>query len=147
MFDGRNTATNRINSQTDDIAIHERTTTLKSGLARSLGYLSACLLVVAGAYVSYFRVLPAVAIENQSNSDVQVVVALPESRLDFGVIVKGQTNTIYYSPEQSEGEYTYVISVDNTTLKGSCGSVRRNEYGKRFTITVTDSLQVHCSGQ
>lgn len=103
--------------------------------------------ILAG-YFGYFFITPNVAVVNASSGDVSsFVVTLPNSRLDFGALKSGETNTIYYSIAQSDGSYsTMVITKDGRKLNKTCGTVTENEIHKRVTITFTETQGLACAG-
>ena len=92
------------------------------------------------AYQLYFFILPAVTVVNTTGSLIENArVDLPNSGLDFGDIGSGRENTIYYSLEQSDGEYQYLITIQGgLVLSGTCGVVTNNEFHKRLVIRVQE---------
>lgn len=93
------------------------------------------------AYQLYYFILPAVTVVNTTGSLIENArVDLPNSGLDFGEIGGDSENTIYYSLEQSDGEYQYLITVQGgLVLSGRCGVVSNNEFHKRLVIMVQES--------
>ncbi|GGA68968.1 hypothetical protein GCM10011369_08250 [Neiella marina] len=96
-------------------------------------------------YHGYFYVLPSVTVIN--NADITISnarVELPNSGLDFGSIEAKGKNTIYYSLEQSDGQYQFHITMaDGAILSGRCGYVTNSEIHKRVRLLVTAD-QVSC---
>ena len=113
-------------------------------------FITAIILACTGlsGYYGYFYVTPNVTVVNSSQNSVpSFVVTLPNSRLNFGSLDPGATNTIYYSMDQSDGNYSAnVVTSDGSKLHKSCGSVTKNELHKRVVITYTKSGRIVCKG-
>ncbi len=110
--------------------------------------LSVILACVAGAYAGYFFVSPSVTVVNASSRTIAgFVVTLPSSRLDFGVLGPGESNTIYYSLTQERGVYSTKVEIDTeSSIDAACGEVSSNELHKRVTITLTEDQRIVCVG-
>lgn len=108
--------------------------------------LSAVALLVVIYHASFF-ILPSITIVNNSeNSITQVAINLPSSRLDFGSIANGASNTLHYAlTQKQDGVYRYKINIANAVEdNGSCGYVTNNEINKRVIITVHKDKSVTC---
>jgi len=102
---------------------------------------------LCGLYWLWFYLSPALTIENNSGSNItHATIELPSSRLDFGVIKNGSSNTLYYSLSQPrDGAYHYkIITADAMTYQDSCGYVTNSELNKRFSIVFTQDHRVIC---
>jgi hypothetical protein len=99
-------------------------------------------------YFGYFYIMPNVTVVNASNRHVpSFTVTLPDSRLDFGSLNPDETNTIYYSIDQTDGYYSAtVITTDGRQLSKTCGTVTGNEIHKRVNITLTEAQGLTCTG-
>ncbi|MDE3272847.1 hypothetical protein [Pseudoalteromonas sp. G4] len=108
------------------------------------------LLIVTflcGLYWLWFYVSPAITIVNNSGGDItHANIELPSSRLDFGEIKSGASNTLYYSLSQPrDGSYLYkIMTAHAITHQGSCGYVTNNELNKRLKIVITQDNRVLC---
>ena len=89
---------------------------------------------------------PEIIVDNVSNLIIEeVVVQMPSNRLVFGEVQPGQSDTIYYSPSQSDGTYHYSIRFpDRPELAESCGYVTNSDYGKRLQLVVLGPSTVEC---
>tara|TARA_R110002072_G_scaffold1780_15_gene15021 strand:- start:3193 stop:3582 length:390 start_codon:yes stop_codon:yes gene_type:complete len=96
----------------------------------------------------YFYITPNVTVVNALHQKVpSFIVTLPNSRLDFGAIAPGETNTIYYSFIQADGRYsTMVTTSDGSTLRKTCGAVTKYKIHKRVIITYTGTQGITCTG-
>lgn len=114
--------------------------------ALTIGVLILTGTVVSG-YMGYFYVTPNVTVVNTSQQTVRsFVVTLPNSRLDFGGLEPGETNIIYYSLDQSDGQYlASVVISDSIKINKSCGYVTTNEIHKRVTISYTEGGGITCT--
>jgi hypothetical protein len=103
---------------------------------------SAVVLTIAiSAYYGSFYVMPSITIFN--NSGLTIIaskVTLPKSKLDFGALENGQSNTIHYSLTQADGEYVYEFMLsDKSLIDGKCGYLTDNEINKRVSITISEN--------
>ncbi|WP_144209482.1 hypothetical protein [Shewanella donghaensis] len=98
-------------------------------------------------YYCYFFISPSLTISNQSSHIIESsYIALPHSRLDFGVITEGATNTIHYDLAQFDGQYLYEISLDSgAVIKGACGYITNFEFNKRVTLTLSENTILSCT--
>jgi hypothetical protein len=102
---------------------------------------------LCGLYWLWFYVSPALTIVNNSDSNItHATIERPSSRLDFGDIKNGSSNTLYYSLSQPrDGTYHYkIITAHAMTYQGSCGYVTNSELNKRFRIEITHDNRVLC---
>ncbi len=101
--------------------------------------------IVALYYLSFF-VTPSITVVNNSGNLIELAkVKLPNSHLDFGSIMKGETNTLHYALTQQGGEYQYTIMLnDNNVISGRCGYVTHSEIHKRVFLYVTPNHKVIC---
>lgn len=103
---------------------------------------------MAFCYFGYFYITPNVTVVNASHQKVpSFIVTIPNSRLDFGGIGPGETNTIYYSIAQADGRYSAMVTTsDGVTLRKTCGAVTKNEIHKRVIITYSEARGFICTG-
>lgn len=107
--------------------------------------ISILVFIVVAYYGSVF-IMPSVTLVNKSGDVVeQAEVSLPNSNLNFGVLMDGEENTLHYSLEQSDGVYHYLFKSKNSVVfRGSCGYVTHNEIHKRVVITLNKNNEVIC---
>ncbi len=91
--------------------------------------------------------MPRVIVDNLSLEEIHSVkVKVPNSKLDFGALNKGSMQTIYYSINQSDGTYHYVVEYsDGEKISGECGYVTSNEIGKSFLLVLRPERIVSCN--
>lgn len=111
--------------------------------------LFSAVVVIAIAIVAYFGsfyVMPSITLVNNSGMTIETSkVRLSKSKLDFGSVESGHSNTLYYSLNQVDGEYQYeFILSDDSVLDGKCGYLTHNEINKRVSITINEN-EVVCS--
>lgn len=90
--------------------------------------------------------MPRVIVDNLSLEEVvSVRVKLPDSKLEFGGLGKGSMQIIYYSLNQRDGTYKYVVEyADGEKVSGECGYLTSNEIGKSFLLTLRPNRIVTC---
>ena len=105
------------------------------------------LVVMVVAYYGGTYLMPSVTIVNKSGNVIDLAeLALPNSNLNFGVLMDGEENTLHYSPEQSDGVYNYHFkSKSSGEFRGSCGYVTNNQIHKRVVITIKENNEVVCA--
>lgn len=106
-----------------------------------------CLsLLLVGGYQLAFYLMPNITISNQTRLTIESAnVTLPSNNLDFGSILAGDENTLYYDIEQTDGVYRYQFKLsDERIIEGSCGYVTHSEVNKRVVILVTAEFEVNC---
>lgn len=98
------------------------------------------LAIAVFAYYGSFYVMPSITIVNNSGLSIETSkVRLPNSKLDFGKLENGHSNTIHYSLTQADGEYEYkFILSDESLIDGECGYLTQNEINKRVWITINE---------
>ena len=98
------------------------------------------------AYLGYLRLLPSIQIDNLTSKTLSLAkVQLPSNQLDMSPIAPGQSQEIYYSPQQKDGVYRYIFEFsDGTQITGSCGYITQSEYTKRVLISIRSATDIKC---
>ncbi|MCL1141977.1 hypothetical protein [Shewanella gaetbuli] len=110
---------------------------------RLLGWSIVAIVILVSGY-RYLK--PSIIVENRSDLDiVSSRVELPSSGLDFGKILPGEQNEIYYDLDQNDGSisFRFVLS-DDTEIMGKCGYVTKNQVNHRTIIYIEVSKQATC---
>ena len=92
--------------------------------------------------------MPEVVVTNFSGVNIKVItIELPKNRIVFDNILQGESSTIYYSLDQTDGTYKYTVSfATGDIIKGECGYLTNNEIGKALHITIKKINEVTCNG-
>jgi hypothetical protein len=98
-------------------------------------------------YQAYYFIIPRVVVNNLSLENVRfVTVMLPNGRLEFSSLNKGSVQIIYYSINQSDGSYNYVVEyADGEKVIGHCGYVTSHQFGKTLLLTLRPERVITCS--
>ncbi|NKF50605.1 hypothetical protein G3R49_08480 [Shewanella sp. WXL01] len=107
------------------------------------------LLILIGIFILLVSAAPKVSVINLSKHQVNAVVTLPSSRLDFGVIDSEQSNSIYYDVNQADGVLAYKVQFVDSKSQGvgNCGYITHSMYFEHWQIIVSgsDKLKVICT--
>ena len=102
--------------------------------------------VLAAVLIGYRLTAPEIVVENTGRAPVlEVTVKLPSSRVVFGPILAGDTQTIYHSASQADGVYEHAVSfIEGPSLIGRCGNVTDSEHGKRLHLVIRGPEAAEC---